>query len=132
MQQEDIAFVDIGIVKEKVEGDAGRTVVFGDHPIFLALRDASERIFKEARAFWQERNPPGIALYEFIHEAAGKRDVVFNLDPAGHLIGAFPHRGWKKGINHFPQPIAPGCWILEIQIRHPELPYGAFFEDLLY
>lgn len=132
LQQEDIAFVDIGIVREGVEGDAGRTLVFGSNPAFHALRAASEYIFKEARAFWKDQNPPGIALYEFIHATARKLGVVFNLDPAGHLIGAFPHRGWKKGINHFPQPIAPGCWILEIQIRHPELPYGAFYEDLLY
>ena len=24
-----------------------------------------------------------------------------------------------------------GLWILEIQIAHPQLPYGAFYEDLL-
>ena len=27
---------------------------------------------------------------------------------------------------------ASGLWVLEIQIRHPERPFGAFFEDLLH
>ncbi|NDG05259.1 MAG: hypothetical protein EB121_07950 [Alphaproteobacteria bacterium] len=58
-------------------------------------------------------------------------DVRFNLDPAGHLIGAFPHRGWKEGLNNFPEAVVPGTWILEIQVRHPTLPFGAFYEDLL-
>lgn len=31
----------------------------------------------------------------------------------------------------FDQAPNAGVWILEIQIKHPELPYGAFFEDLL-
>lgn len=29
------------------------------------------------------------------------------------------------------EPQYQGLWILEIQIAHPDLPYGAFFEDLL-
>ena len=53
------------------------------------------------------------------------------LAPAGHLIGSFPHLGWKEGLNNYPYLPEPGIWILEIQIRHPELPYGAFYEDVL-
>jgi len=26
---------------------------------------------------------------------------------------------------------ASGLWVLEIQLRHPTRPFGAFFEDLL-
>ena len=132
LEEQDIAFVDIGIVKDGVEGDAGKTISFGDNPTFNHLAHASETIFKEAVSFWQKENPSGIKLYEHIHEIARALKVDFNLDPAGHLIGAFPHKGWKRGINHFPEKIESGKWILEIQIRHPELPYGAFYEDLLY
>ncbi len=132
LSEEDIAFVDIGIVKDGMEGDAGKTIASGDHPVFQHLARASESIFKDAVAFWKRENPTGIALYQFIHRAAKELNVTFNLDPAGHLIGAFPHKGWKRGINNFPEHIEAGKWILEIQIRHPEQPYGAFYEDLLY
>ena len=130
--RDDIAFVDIGIVKNGIEGDAGRTIVMGERAEFTHLAKASEGIFKNAAAFWKKENPSGIRLYEYIHELAHTLGVDFNLDPAGHLIGAFPHKGWKRGINHFPEHIEAGKWILEIQIRHKELPYGAFYEDLLY
>lgn len=132
LQETDIAFVDIGIVKDGIEGDAGRTVSFGQDKILQHLATASKTIFEEARQFWESENPRGIDLYEYIHQKAKELGVLFHLDPAGHLIGAFPHKGWKRGINHFPETVEAGKWILEIQIRHPELPYGAFYEDLLY
>lgn len=132
LQENDIAFIDIGIVYENIEGDAGRTLVFGDHPTYAALKAASENIFHQARAFWKERNPTGIALYEYIHALAERAGFQFCLDPAGHLIGEFPHRGWKRGINHFPKTVDAGTWILEIQVRHPTQPCAAFYENLLY
>ena len=55
----------------------------------------------------------------------------FNLNPAGHLIGSFPHKGWKEGLNTYPYVPEPGYWILEIQIRHTEKSYGAFYEAVL-
>lgn len=132
LQEEDIAFVDLGIVKDGIEGDAGRTVVFGNHAELHRLAEASQGIFAQAAEFWRATNPTGIALYEHIYALAAQWHLQWNLDPAGHLIGAFPHKGWKRGINHFPERIEPGKWILEIQLRHPELPFGAFYEDLLY
>lgn len=132
LAEQDIAFIDIGVVRDGVEGDAGRTVTFGANKIFQALADASKNIFNEIVDYWKKHDPSGEELYLHTHAIAKKLGVVFNLDPAGHLIGAFPHKGWKKGLNHFPEKIGKGTWILEIQIRHPELPYGAFYEDLLY
>lgn len=132
LEETDIAFIDIGIVYEGIEGDAGRTVTFGDSKVLADLAAASETLFHEAREFWKANNPSGIALYEFIHAWAQKAGYRFILDPAGHLIGEFPHKGWKKGINHFPETIEAGKWILEIQLRHQALAYGSFYENLLY
>ncbi len=132
LQENDIAFVDIGIVQGGIEGDAGRTVVFGQNAEYEKVARASKRIFDEAVDFWKEVNPSGVQLYEYIYGLVLKFEVKWNLDPAGHLIGMFPHRGWKRGINHFPEKVENGKWILEIQVRHPALPFGAFFEDLLY
>jgi hypothetical protein len=55
-----------------------------------------------------------------------------NLGAPGHRLGDFPHAVHKAGklaVAEF-QP-SSGLWVLEIQIRHPELPIGAFYEDLL-
>lgn len=132
LHETDIAFIDIGIVKDGMEGDAGRSVVFGHDAEHARVVATSRRIFDEATQFWQHENPTGIALYEYIYQRAEALDVAWNLEPAGHLIGAFPHRGWKRGINQFPETVESGKWILEIQVRHKTLPFGAFFEDLLY
>lgn len=132
LNADDLAFVDIGIVKNGIEGDAGKTIVFGNNAEFKRITNTAEQIFREAREFWLSTQPTGEALYQFIYNRAEALDVAWNLDPAGHLIGAFPHKGWKRGINHYPLPIEAGKWILEIQVRHKTLPFGAFFEDLLY
>lgn len=132
LQEHDIAFIDIGIVKNGIEGDAGRSFTYGNDPICDHLISASQTLFHEARDFWEKNNPIGTVLYEHIHATAKKMNVHFILDPAGHLIGTFPHKGWKRGLNHFPEYITSGTWILEIQIRHPEKSVGAFYEDLLY
>lgn len=132
LNEGDIAFIDIGIVADGIEGDAGRTVTFGGSKTMHDLAAASETLFHKARTYWRKNNPSGIALYEFIHDWAKKAGYEFILDPAGHLIGEFPHKGWKRGINHFPETIEAGKWILEIQLRHPMLAIGSFYENLLY
>lgn len=131
LQEEDIAFIDIGPIVGEIEGDVGHTLVFGDNPLFHRLKACSEEIYEQACRFWRETQPTGVALYEEIHRMAEEAGFVFNLAPAGHLIGAFPHKGWKEGLNTYPYTPEPGLWILEIQIRHPELPYGAFYESVL-
>ncbi|MBY0450222.1 MAG: aminopeptidase P family protein [Cyanobacteria bacterium] len=136
LQESDIITIDIGPVPLEVdglqfEGDVGCTLVLGDNPLYIDLKNQCERINTLSRAFWKEQRPTGIALYNYIHQLAKEAGYVFQLEPAGHLIGTFPHTGWKAGLNTYPEPVEPGIWILEIQIRHPELSYGAFCEDLL-
>lgn len=132
LQEEDIAFIDIGIVKGGIEGDIGKTIVFGDNKEFQHLKNTSEILFQEAIQYWQDENPTGINLYEFIYAQARQYGVMFNLSPAGHLIGAFPHtHAWTKGANTYPEKLSEGGWILEIQIKSLTQPFGAFYEGLL-
>jgi hypothetical protein len=55
-----------------------------------------------------------------------------NLDVGGHRLADFPHPAIHKGTlattNYTPKT---DLWVLEVQIRHPTRPFGAFFEDLL-
>lgn len=135
LKDEDIVFIDIGpIIRHKglrIEGDAGMTMAFGNNALFNDLAAFSGELFTEARDYWREHQPTGIALHEWLHRRVAERGYIFHLDPAGHLIGAFPHKGWKHGLSAYPEPIEPGLWILEIQFRHPTLPYGAFHEAIL-
>ena len=132
LQEEDIAFIDIGIVKDGIEGDVGKTIVFGENKEFSHLKNTSEILFQEGVRYWKNENPTGIELYEFITREAKHRDVLFNLSPAGHLIGAFPHtHAWTKGANTYPEKLTAGGWILEIQIKSLNQPFGAFYEGLL-
>lgn len=140
LQAEDIAYIDLGPVIPvpdargtlvAIEGDVGRTYVFGGNPLFHDLKAACERIDAQARAFWHTEQPTGVALYETIHRWTREAGYEFHLNPAGHLIGSFPHTGWKEGLNTYPYVPEPGIWILEVQIRHPQEPYGAFVEAVL-
>jgi hypothetical protein len=71
-------------------------------------------------------------LYQYLRQEAQNSGVVFNLNPGGHVIGAFPHhRAWRHALSDYPHIPQPGIWILEVQVRHPDLPYGAFYEALL-
>lgn len=133
--ENDIAYIDIGPVIEvdgaEIEGDVGRSYVFGNDPRHAAARQAAERLFQEGVAYWKQARPTGIELYRYIRQRATEAGFLFNLNPAGHLIGSFPHKGWRDGLERYPFVPDPGVWILEIQLRHPDLPFGAFYEDIL-
>jgi Xaa-Pro aminopeptidase len=135
LQENDIVTLDIGPVMridgQEIEGDVGRTVVIGNNPLFHQLKQASEEIFQKATDYWRQQQPTGVELYQTIHRLTEQAGFVFHLEPAGHLIGSFPHKGWKEGLNHYPFIPEPGIWILEIQLRHPIEPYGAFYEAVL-
>ncbi|MCA9788432.1 MAG: M24 family metallopeptidase [Cyanobacteria bacterium HKST-UBA05] len=132
LQENDLAFFDLGSVFEGVEGDVGQTIAVGHHPVYADMARQSEAIFEAGVAYWKTERPTGLALYHHVNrliEAAGYQP---NLDPAGHLIGSFPHKGvYTDGLNHYPHYPEPGIWILEIQFRHPTLDVGAFYEAVL-
>ena len=54
------------------------------------------------------------------------------MDLSGHRLSDFPHVAIYEGpladVEFSPSRL---IWVLEIHIRHPEKPYGAFFEDML-
>lgn len=133
--ENDIAYVDIGPVISvegmEIEGDVGRTLAFGTNPVHHQLQQASEALFKRAVDYWRSEQPTGVELYERIFRWTEEAGLKFNLEPPGHLIGSFPHTGWKKGLHQYPHQAEPGIWILEIQVRHPVEPYGAFYEAVL-
>jgi len=128
----DIFFIDIGPVFERWEGDAGDTFVMGHDPEFVRCAADARAVFHAARRRWLADALSGRALYDLAAAEAARRGWVLNLEMNGHRISDFPHRAIFDGslaqIDFAP---AAGLWVLEIQIRHPSKPFGAFFEDIL-
>lgn len=132
LKDNDIFFVDLGVVWKGHEGDAGATFVVGADPEMKACADAAKTVFDEVEHHWRTTGAGGTALYDYAAERASALGWKLNLDIKGHRVSDFPHAIFKAGNlgNFEPHPDA-GLWILEIQLAHPARPFGSFYEDLL-
>ena len=128
----DIFFIDLGVVWDRHEGDAGATFVIGDDPDMLRCAQAAKTVFDEVAKHWRSTGCSGIALYDYAADRARAHGWRLNVDIKGHRVSDFPHAIYKGGdLGDFDAAPAAGLWILEIQIAHPTRPFGAFYEDLL-
>ncbi|MDR2306957.1 MAG: aminopeptidase P family protein [Paucimonas sp.] len=130
--EHDIFFIDMGVVWQGHEGDAGATFTTGADPQMIACAAAARTLFDEVQAHWRNQGVTGVELYDFAAARAQAMGWTLNLDIKGHRVSDFPHAIYRAGdLGDFAGQPNAGLWILEIQIAHPELPYGAFHEDLL-
>ncbi len=133
LQDEDIFFFDIGPVFDGHEGDYGETFQVGQNPEHQKIRTDVHTITDLTRTAWASQGLSGEALYAYAQEQA--MSLGWHMHPPyvqGHRISSFPHSlvTTEKLGTWGAQPAA-NAWILEIQIRHPEKLFGAFFEDIL-
>ncbi|TCM14956.1 metallopeptidase family M24 [Novosphingobium sp. PhB165] len=132
LAENDIFFIDMGPVFLGHEGDVGATYTVGDDPEMQACAEAVRTLFDRVRAIWDGGAVSGRALYERAEEEARAMGWVLNLDIRGHRVSDYPHSVHKGGnLGDFDAVPGTGLWILEMQIRHPTRPFGAFHEDLL-
>jgi Xaa-Pro aminopeptidase len=133
LEKNDIFFIDIGPVFNDHEGDVGRTCAVGHEPDHHKCAQDARQIWLEVRDRWYRLGSTGPELYSFAAEQAESRGWKLSLQKAnGHRIADFPHAARFRGsIESWTETPASHRWILEIQIRHPEKPFGAFYEDLL-
>ncbi|KRE99981.1 (Fe-S)-binding protein [Frateuria sp. Soil773] len=130
--EDDSYFIDLGLVFDGHEGDAGDTFVTGHAPQRQACADAARALFHEVAGAWRTQGLSGRALYAFAEERAQAMGWRFNHEIKGHRVGDFPHAVHKAGsLGGLDARASSGLWILEIQIAHPTEPFGAFYEDLL-
>jgi methionyl aminopeptidase len=132
LRDNDIFYIDIGPVWEKWEGDGGNTFVVGDDPEMQHARIAVRQVFDRVHEKWRTDSMTGAALYDYASKIA--RSMGWELVPlvAGHRLGDFPHKALHSGtLAAAAFTPATDLWVLEIQIRHLTLPFGAFYEDLL-
>jgi Xaa-Pro aminopeptidase len=130
--ENDIFFVDLGVVWDHHEGDAGATFVTGDDAEMQRCAHDAKTVYDEVAAHWRNTGCSGAALYDYAAERAQAHGWRLNVDIKGHRVSDFPHAIYKAGnLADFDHAPAAGLWILEIQIAHPTRPFGAFYEDLL-
>ncbi|NUT77936.1 aminopeptidase P family protein [Pseudomonas sp. C1C7] len=130
--EDDIFFIDMGVVWQGHEGDAGATFTTGSDPQMAACAAAAKELFDRVERFWRSERVCGVALYDFAAAQANAMGWKLNLDIKGHRVSDFPHAIYRGGdLGDLDQYPNNGLWILEIQLAHPERPFGAFYEDLL-
>lgn len=133
LQENDICFLDIGPIFDGFEGDCGTTCVLGNDPEMRRCAEDVKKIFDATKERWKTGGLSGEALYAFAQNTAKHMGWILNLKGAsGHRLCDFPHALHHKGpITELDFSPSEYLWVLEIQIRHPERPFGAFYEDLL-
>jgi Xaa-Pro aminopeptidase len=130
--ENDIFFIDIGPVWRDHEGDGGETFVVGDDPEMHKAAHDVKAVFDATQARWHEDGLSGAALYRFAESEAQRLGWALNLDMAGHRLSDFPHAVRHDGaLLEADYAPSDALWVLEIQIRHPDRPFSAFYEDLL-
>lgn len=130
--EDDIYFIDLGLVFDGHEGDVGATFTTGGSPHRQACAEAARTLFDEVARTWRAERLCGRALYDVAAARAQVMGWCFNHAIKGHRLGDYPHSVHKGGdLGTLEGTPSPGLWVLEIQIAHPAEPYGAFYEDLL-
>ena len=132
LKEDDIFFLDLGVVWDGHEGDAGGTFVVGNDERKRRCADGAKRIFKEVEEHWRRTGASGLALYDVAKERCAALGWELNVDVKGHRVCDFPHAIYRAGsLGDFASCPDAGLWILEIQIANPSREFGAFYEDIL-
>jgi Xaa-Pro aminopeptidase len=130
--ENDVYFIDLGLVFDGHEGDVGDTFTVGQAPEQAACAQAARDLYQDVAAKWRNEGLSGDKLYNYADERAEAMGWRFNHAIKGHRISDFPHSVHKGGdLGDFESSPSSGLWVLEIQIAHPTEPFGAFYEDLL-
>ncbi|MDO5686437.1 MAG: M24 family metallopeptidase [Neisseria sp.] len=133
LQTDDIFFIDLGVVWDGIEGDAGATFTVGNDAAMHECAAAAHDIWHECAQFWREHACSGQELYRHAQNMATERGWVLNPAVGGHRVSEFPHKVYQAGdLSALAETPRSGIWVLEIQLSHPERPFGAFYEDVLW
>lgn len=132
LQEEDLFFIDIGPVVDGHEADYGETFTIGSNYDHKHIMETSKKIFDEVNAYWKVNKTPGPALYKWASARASELGYHLNMGSDGHRLADFPHQVFfKGGMVDCEEELLANAWILEIQLDHPKLKFGAFYEDIL-
>lgn len=133
LKENDIFYIDIGPVWNGIEGDCGDTFVMGHRPECEKIAADVKVLFHDVQDHWRRTKVTGVQLYAFAEQQTTK--MGYKMHPSyvkGHRLSEFSHALYTK-IGMFDLEFSPASerWVLELQICHPSMAFGAFYEDLL-
>ena len=130
--ENDVFFIDLGAVWGGHEGDAGATFFVGSDPCHRELVEDIQEIWWLTAKYWRLTNATGRDIYQYAQSLSRQRGWELNMDIQGHRVSDYPHAAHgTPDLGAMYHPAAADRWILELQLRHPTRPFGAFYEDLL-
>ena len=130
--RDDLWFIDVGPLWRNHECDYADSFATGRDPDRQRIVRDLHDVFARTRAQWRASQATGAELYRFAAAEAAARGWQLDLEMAGHRLGEYPHAAFHDGpLSRAEFRPSAGLWMLEIQLRHPDKPYSAFFEDLL-
>lgn len=138
LKQGDPMYLDLGPVWPdselglEYEGDVGDTFVLGTNPEAERCASVARSLFAETQEKWRQSSITGQEIYEFLRRRAFEQGYPLVDNVEGHRVSDFPHHKYsKERLGRLDFSPGESLWILEVQIKHPSLKLGAFFEDLL-
>ena len=124
LNENDLFFIDLGVVWDRHEGDCGATYVVGCDEEMHACAAAAKSLFDQVHDHWKTHQVAGPELYQYAEEQARAMGWMLNLEIKGHRVSDFPHAIYRAGdLGDFADCPQVGLWILEIQIAHPTRPF---------
>ena len=134
LKENDIFYIDVGPIWDGIEGDCGKTFVIGERNDFTKITSDIKNLFDDTNQYWTKTRATGKQLCEYTKIQVEKMGYL--LQPSyvkGHRLSEFSHSKYTN-LKLFELDFNPSAerWILELQICHPSMKFGAFYEDLLY
>ncbi|WP_186649558.1 M24 family metallopeptidase [Fluviispira vulneris] len=133
LKENDIFYIDVGPVWDGIEADCGNTFVMGEAQQFLQIKNDIKELFAEVQQYWRNTQATGQKLCEYTRWQVEKMGYLLLPEYVkGHRLSEFSHSKYSNA-GLFDLDFIPSAerWILELQICHPSMKFGAFYEDLL-
>ena len=146
LQQDDILFIDFGVIVDGYESDYARTYVLGNDARKVKLKNDVEKAWYETQAWIHKQTSVKASdLFNFTREKAREYGWTSAGDIAGHIVGKYPHEQ-PPDPKSFDLDVHPDNhndiflrdaqgnkrhWILEIHFVDKENKMGGYFEQLI-
>jgi len=146
LQNDDILFIDFGVVVDGWESDFAKTYVIGNDARKLKLKNDVEKAWHETQAWYKNQTTlKSSALFQFVVDKADQYGWKFGGEIAGHIVGKYPHeqppdpKSLELDVhptNHNDMFLLDANgnkrhWILEIHFIDEKNKIGGYMEQLL-
>lgn len=146
LQEDDIVFVDYGIISEGWESDYARTYILGGDFKKTKLKRDVEKAWYETQAWYQKQTKLKASdFFNYVVNKAKEYGYTYGGEIAGHIVGEYPHEQ-PADPKSFDLDVHPTNhndmfsrdangnerhWILEMHFVDKENKIAAYMEQLL-